>query len=1135
MSRLITYGAEDDVTYRGDSHLSRRSWRIGIATAAVVVSGVVAAGPAGGTPPTPASGWQATPQTANYSVTLVTGDVVHVTPGDGRSAVTVTPAPRTNGARPSFWVSQHGQDLTVLPSDVAALVPTRLDPALFDVTSLTAQGDGDAQSSTIPLIATYDGTPRALPATTATRALPSVHAAAMRVTKASAAKLGIGATLPAGVRKLWLDARVHVDLDTNLTQIGAPQAWDAGYNGKGVKVAVLDSGIDASHPDLAGAVAASQNFTDTADATDHFGHGTHVASIIAGRGAASDGARRGVAYGATLLNGKVLGDDGYGYASSIIAGMDWASTTQHADIVNLSLGFPPGTTEGNPVTAAVDRLTAANHTLFVIAAGNNTCGTCIASPADAASALTVGAVDSHDQLADFSSRGPVPGTDAVKPDITAPGVDIVAARAAGTSLGTPVGDNYTTLSGTSMAAPHVAGAAADLLQARGAMDPTNLKAALMDTAASTAGVPIYSQGAGRLDIGAALTTPVSATPGVVDFGRFSWPYPTAAPSKTITYHNRADHPITLALSSDLPAAHLSTATLSIPAGGTATADVSVDTSVGAAGTFAGTITAAVAGGPTVHTTVGFGKAPEMHDVHVNAIARDGRAAVGGFRVIDVHDGSVAATRYWPGAAAEPCTTASWAESNCIRVPVGTYSIMGFVFTMPPDQPSTDQGVRNTLNTTLVGNPQVTISKDTTLTFDARTAREVSVATPGHDDAHANLGGAAQIGYSRTPQNGAAEIDQIVNSPGDQLEERLFMQPTPPVTIGQLDAYTRWRLEAPAITLRSSGIQLDPEYYDPVWFSEVSSQYPRLDGTARLRVVDAGTATAPELAGRDLHGALAVVRRSDTIPVGDQSNNAAAAGARMVAIYNDGPGVDAAPGKTGIKLQVPTVRLPHDEGQALLARPGRTVTAAGIRTSPYQYDLVYREHGRIPTNLHYTARLNQLAAVTRHFNGEAGNDLSYGEAAYAFLPGAAFASTTIYPLTGAPRTRIDYHVGDPDVRWAYGVETPEPRYNNLWPHSDFASMELNTAATTTYRSGQRTSDYWLNGPIAPGLSPVQPLQRSGDVMRVHMAGFIDASGNYADAYTSQFEHGLNTDFHLYAGDQLVAQTKFLAAGTMAVPA
>jgi subtilisin family serine protease len=134
-----------------------------------------------------------------------------------------------------------------------------------------------------------------------------------------------------------------------------------------VKVAVLDTGVDATHPDLAGRIKQTQNFTSSADTVDRFGHGTHVADIVAGSGAASNGSRKGVAPGADLLVGKVLGDDGAGYDSWIIAGMEWAAA-QGATVVNMSLGGDP--TDGtDPLSEAVDRISADSGTLFVVAAG----------------------------------------------------------------------------------------------------------------------------------------------------------------------------------------------------------------------------------------------------------------------------------------------------------------------------------------------------------------------------------------------------------------------------------------------------------------------------------------------------------------------------------------------------------------------------------------------------------------------------------------------------------------------------------------------------------------------------------------------------------------------------------------------
>jgi subtilisin family serine protease len=161
----------------------------------------------------------------------------------------------------------------------------------------------------------------------------------------------------------------------------------------GTTVAVLDSGVDAEHPDLVGAVKAQQNFTDSPDVADHDGHGTHTSSTVAGRGVASNGRNKGVAPGAQLLSGKVLNDAGSGELSWIIAGMEWA-VAEGADVISMSIGTSQPVDCTDPMAAAVDRISASSGVLFVVAAGNlGGPAEAISSPGCAASAMTVAATD----------------------------------------------------------------------------------------------------------------------------------------------------------------------------------------------------------------------------------------------------------------------------------------------------------------------------------------------------------------------------------------------------------------------------------------------------------------------------------------------------------------------------------------------------------------------------------------------------------------------------------------------------------------------------------------------------------------------------------------------------------------------
>jgi subtilisin family serine protease len=758
---------------------------------------------------------------AGVAVTLLTGDkvIVRQHPG-GRRSVHVVPA-RRPGRPATYQVLSLRGDAYVLPSDVHALVGRLLDPDLFNVSAMVRMGYADARATALPLIVQHASTTRRPPALARAalrpvRALASLRATAVRQPRTAAARLGAAlaatqaaqarrsppATRPlAGVTRVWLDRRVRgTALDPNLTQIGAPAAWDRGLTGRGVRVAVVDSGIDATHPDLRGKVVAAANFSDSGTTTDRFGHGTHVASIVAGTGARAAGQRRGVAFGARLLNAKVLDDFGFGSESGVIAGMEWAAG-QRARVANLSLGAGP-TDGSDPVSQALDRISARSRVLFVVSAGNDgPRAQTVSSPGSATAALTVGAVDVHEALADFSSRGPRFGDYAMKPDVTAPGVDVVAARATGTSLGDPVDQWYTRLSGTSMAAPHVAGAAAVLAQQWPDWSPARIKSVLMGTAAPNPELGVYQQGGGRLDVAHAVTQRVIARRGNVDFGYYRYPQTGAQPvTKQVPLLNLGAGTATVDLRLELEAedgspapagmATLSPARLTLPPGGQASAAVTVDVRPGAPGLYSGAVVATPAGGPPVRVPLGFYKEPERYDLTLKAVGRDGRPApFADAGVMNVDD----------GALFQDFVLFDEDASVTLRVAPGHYHVVGFVV----------GGLFDSV--AMVGDPEVEVTGDTSMTLDARRALPVRTGVEGV----ATRPTGVDLGYTRLDASGSYGLASAFGVGPGTAESGLFAQPTDPVGHGQFEVEVRTRrIPAAAASPGTSPRLYDLLFYGP---------------------------------------------------------------------------------------------------------------------------------------------------------------------------------------------------------------------------------------------------------------------------------------------------------------------------------
>ena len=714
----------------------RRKVLVTAVTTGLLVGAVPAAravepgsGPAAGPPAGAAAG-----AAVARAVTLLSGDRVRVLSGDA-SRFTVERAAGREHAR--FVTERVHGDLLVLPLEALTLIADgTVDRRLFDVSLLLRSGYDDARRANLPVIVSYGraaGTARAaapttLPGVTVARDLPAVGGVAGIVPKdhatgtwqaltaaAPAATTttpgpSTRATTPSGVTRIWLDGLRRPALDRSVPQIGGPAAWQAGYTGKGVRVAVLDTGVDATHPDLAGAVALAQNFTDDPDTRDTVGHGTHVASTIAGSGAASGGKYRGVAPDASLLIGKVCQENGCP-DSAILAGMQWAAE-QHATVANLSLGGPDDA-DLDPLEEAVNTLTAQSGTLYVIAAGNDgPAAHTVSSPGSADAALTVGAVDRSDAIAPFSSRGPRTGDDAVKPDLTAPGVGIVAARAAGTSEGSPVGDTYTALSGTSMATPHVTGSVALLAQEHPGWTAAQYKDTLMAAARPAPDQRVTDQGAGRVDVARAVTQNVSASPPSVSFGIEAWPHDDDQPvTRTVTYRNdgTADVVLDLALTPDRAATGAvvtpDTTHLTVPAGGTADVHLTATIRPGDPdGVYSGELSA-TAGASRVVTPLSITKEVESYDITLTFTDRTGAAP--GFAAALVSD--LASGDQRELVARDGTLTA--------RLPKGRYDVLGLVASATGD------------DLTVLAQPVLTVSATAAVAFDARTAAPVTLTVP----------------------------------------------------------------------------------------------------------------------------------------------------------------------------------------------------------------------------------------------------------------------------------------------------------------------------------------------------------------------------------------------------------------------
>jgi serine protease AprX len=334
--------------------------------------------------------------------------------------------------------------------------------------------------------------------------------------------LGRIAASPA-VSAVWSDRKVRVSSITEvLNRRAANTAWQqtiklgeartAGYDGSGITVALLDTGV-RSLPDLDGRIVAMADFTPDHDGIDYFGHGTHMAGIIAGDGTMSQGRWMGVAPKVKLVSVKVAGADGSTDVSVVIAGLQWVYTHRaqyNIKVLNLSFGTDSNQTYlTDPLDYAVEQLWLSGVFVSTAAGNRGPTGRTVNKPGDDPFVETVGSADlkntavtSDDALASFSSRGPTQDG-VLKPEIVAPGVTMVSLRAEGSSIdmaypSARVGNAYFKGTGTSQSAAVVSGLAALMFQANPALTPDVAKATLIRTATRTKS-GLYGAGTGLVN------------------------------------------------------------------------------------------------------------------------------------------------------------------------------------------------------------------------------------------------------------------------------------------------------------------------------------------------------------------------------------------------------------------------------------------------------------------------------------------------------------------------------------------------------------------------------------------------------------------------------------------------------------
>ncbi|SFR83827.1 Serine protease, subtilisin family [Agromyces sp. CF514] len=1097
----------------------RRSIAAAISGLAIGLAGVGAAAlPAGADPADPGGPPSGASSGAlgSHTVTLITGDRVTVTEvAGGGHAVEIDPVDPGE----AFQTVEVAGELHVLPKSAMPFVTADVvDEDLFNVSRLIEFGYDDDSVDATPVILELDDAPTArgfsapVPGVDVGEPLASIGGAAATATHADAEATWAALTdaaasdarafsaaapvrLGGGIAAIHLDGKVQATLDSSVPYIGAPEAWAAGYTGDGVTVAVLDTGYDDTHPDLAGRVLAeSTSFVpDESVADDPNGHGTHVASTIAGTGAASGGTHRGVADGADLLVGKVLSAAGEGQDSWIISAMEWAA--QRADIVSMSLGTQYGDDGTDLMSQALNEISAETDALFIVAAGNSSSPETIGSPGSASSALTIGSVDDPTgALSWFSSQGPLVRSGALKPDLAGPGNDVTAAR----SADSPGEGSYIGMSGTSMATPHVAGAAAIVKQQHPEYTGAQLRAALTSTATDV-GLTPYQVGAGVVDVAAAITADVVAS-GSGDFGMLSWGEDPTPATRSIEYANRGDaevaidltatlvdttpgtgggiEPMRAAEASDVLAMDVDS--LTVPAGETRSVVLTADPSKVPAGVqLSGALTATVDGESVARTPLGIIAEAERYDLTVTATDFDGEPLETSGWIWNAATG-------WYAPFGVPGETT-------LRLPAGLYSVMSF---MDVARDADTQAIA------LVGDPDVVLDGAATVAFDARKAKPVTVDV-------------GERGLESTVRRMDYTVDGFSGSAlAPVWVDELYAQPMTAPEAESFAFTTRWRLQEPTLSLTAGREQLD-------LIAQAGSTL--LDGRIRAGAVDVGFGSAEEFAAVDVRGKVAVVTRSDTVPAPVRSANAVDAGAALLLTVNDGDGeLSEWVGSDDYTANtpIPVASISGVQGRRVLdaiAKKPVSVTGAGIVDADEIWDVARFSDGSVPEKLAY--RPKKLARIDTTYFGDPG---LVGEYRYDFVPGTEYGSG--FPMRTTRGLERTEWVSTDQVEWYQDATVVDAG----WQVRDIRRA---------YEPGQKVETGYFGAIVRPYVGPgYWAPNRTGDYAQINVPSWADGANaehtGAFDTYSGAADRAQVTE--VYIDGELAASSPYQGATVWDLP-